>query len=97
MDWKSAIAELQKLGLSQPQIALACGCRQSTISDLGSGKTNDPRHALGERIRKLLEQERELVRARAAGSEGRQATKNDAAPAAPCDETAAEAAAARRL
>lgn len=97
MDWKSAIAELQKLGLSQPQIALACGCRQSTISDLGSGKTNDPRHALGERIRKLLEQERERVRTLGAGTEGRQTAKKDAAPPAPYDERAAETAAAPRL
>lgn len=55
MDWKSTIAELQAHGLSQPQIAAVCGCGQATISDLASGKTQDPRHSLGQNLIALLE------------------------------------------
>jgi len=54
MDWKSTIADLQALGMSQPQIAAVCGCGQATISDLASGKTQDPRHSLGQNLIALL-------------------------------------------
>lgn len=54
MNWKNAIAELQGFGLTQPQIAEVCGCQQTTISALATGKTKDPRHSLGERLRALL-------------------------------------------
>ena len=53
MDWKLLIAELRAHGLSQPQIAAACDCGQATISDLASGKTDDPRHSLGQALRAL--------------------------------------------
>lgn len=55
MDWKSTIAEIQAHGMSQPQIAALCGCGQATISDLASGKTQDPRHSLGQNLIALLE------------------------------------------
>jgi transcriptional regulator with XRE-family HTH domain len=55
MDWKSLIAELHKHGFTQPQIAAICGCGQATISDLANGKTTEPRHSLGEDLRRLLE------------------------------------------
>lgn len=53
MDWTKLIAEIQKCGLSQPQIAAKCECAQSTISDLASGTTKEPRHSLGEALRAL--------------------------------------------
>jgi transcriptional regulator with XRE-family HTH domain len=53
MDWKSLIADLQARGLSQPQIAEKCHCAQATISDLANGHTKEPRHSLGEALRKL--------------------------------------------
>lgn len=54
MDWKSAISELQAFGMTQPQIAAACGCQQTTISALATGKTQDPRDSLGQKLRTLL-------------------------------------------
>jgi hypothetical protein len=57
MDWKNIIAEIQRHGqLTQPQIAGKCGCGQATISDLASGKTEQPRHSLGEALLGLLKQ-----------------------------------------
>lgn len=53
MDWKQLIADLKARGMSQPQIAEACNCAQATISELATGKTTDPRHALGEALRAL--------------------------------------------
>lgn len=50
MNWKTIIAELQACGVTQPQIATACGCAQATISDLATGKSTEPRHALGQAI-----------------------------------------------
>lgn len=57
MDWKALIADLANAGWTQPQIAEACKCTQPTISDLANGKTTDPRHALGERLRTLHRKE----------------------------------------
>jgi transcriptional regulator with XRE-family HTH domain len=59
MDWTSLIAELTQLGYTQPEIAKQCGCGQATISDLASGKTKEPRHSLGEDLRRLLEKARD--------------------------------------
>ena len=53
MDWKSLIADLQRHGYTQPQIAAVCGCGQATISDLAKGNTKEPRHSLGEALRRL--------------------------------------------
>jgi transcriptional regulator with XRE-family HTH domain len=54
VDWKLIIAEIQRHGYSQPQIAAACGCAQATVSDLASGVTKDPRHSLGKKLETLL-------------------------------------------
>lgn len=54
MDWKSLITELQGLGLSQAQIAKLCDCGQATISELATGKSNQPRFALGKALEDLL-------------------------------------------
>ena len=53
MNWKNIIAELQAWGVTQPQIAAACGCAQATISDLATGKSTEPRYALGRAIEAL--------------------------------------------
>jgi transcriptional regulator with XRE-family HTH domain len=58
MDWKEVIAELTRLGTTQPQIAEACGCSQGTVSLLANGKTKDPRDSLGQKLRALLEAKR---------------------------------------
>lgn len=47
MDWKQIIADLVARGLSQPQIAKACGCSQSTVSALLNGQQAQPRYELG--------------------------------------------------
>ena len=54
MDWKIIIQELQELGLTQQQIADACGTGQSHISCLARGARTEPRHSLGERLLSLL-------------------------------------------
>lgn len=53
MNWIELIADLKARGYSQPQIAERCGCVQSTISDLATGKLKDPRHAVGEILRAM--------------------------------------------
>lgn len=58
MDWKLLIAELQSLEMTQAQIAAACNCGQSTVSELAKGVTKDPRHSIGEALRKLLLEKR---------------------------------------
>lgn len=47
MQWKDYIAAIAETGVSQSQIAKKAGCGQATISDLASGKTQEPRHSLG--------------------------------------------------
>lgn len=48
MDWKTVVIEIQReRNLTQPQIAAAVSCAQTTISDLATGKTKEPRYALG--------------------------------------------------
>ena len=55
MNWAELISRLQEAGLSQPQIARRCGCAQSTISDLASGNTKDPRFSIGKALVELAE------------------------------------------
>ena len=47
MQWKDYIAAIAEKGVSQNQLAKQAGCGQATISDLASGKTQEPRHSLG--------------------------------------------------
>ena len=70
MDWKSLIAELQGLGLSQTQIAEVCGCGQSAISGLARGVTKDPGWSIGERLRRLLEAKKAEAAEGAVAAEG---------------------------
>lgn len=43
IDWPLIIGGLKAAGVTQPQIAEHCDCAQSTVSDLLTGKTKDPR------------------------------------------------------
>ena len=47
IDWPPIIRALVASGLTQPKIAEACSCGQSTISDMLLGKTSDPRTSTG--------------------------------------------------
>jgi transcriptional regulator with XRE-family HTH domain len=55
MSWASTIARLQSLGFSQPQLAVICGGGQSTIGDLATGRTKEPRYSTGRKLLSLLE------------------------------------------
>ena len=46
--------EMKRLGISQGQLAAACGCSQPVISDLIKGKTPDPKAATVVRITQAL-------------------------------------------
>lgn len=50
IDWPKIIRALVASGLTQPQIAAACNCGQSTVSDMLNGKSSDPRTSLGLRL-----------------------------------------------
>ena len=50
IDWPQIIDALKAKGVTQPDLALACGCGQATISDIRRGNTKDPRTSLGLRL-----------------------------------------------
>lgn len=54
MNWVETIALLKRAGYTQPEIADACGCAQSTISDLATGTSTEPRYSTGVRLRQLV-------------------------------------------
>lgn len=58
MDWKAVFIELHAYGMTQPEIATVCGCGQTTISALATGKTAEPRDSLGQALRRLLDAKR---------------------------------------
>lgn len=47
MDWKKLINELSEKGLTQQAIAKFCGCSQSSISDLSTGESREPKASIG--------------------------------------------------
>lgn len=53
MDWKNVISELVSDGYTQPQLAHLCNCSQTTISELATGKTSQPRFSTGDALIKL--------------------------------------------
>jgi len=53
MDWKSLIADLKLRGANQVQVAALCGCTQSTISDISTGKSTRPSFAIGQALLNL--------------------------------------------
>lgn len=57
MNWKNVIADIQRHGqMTQPQIAKAVGCSQTTVSELSIGKSKDrqPNYQLGAALIALL-------------------------------------------
>ena len=48
INWKKIIDDLVRSGLTQSQIGEKCGVTQSAIQLIYSGKTNEPKHSLGE-------------------------------------------------
>lgn len=58
MDWQLLIADLQKRGLSQSQIATACNCGQATISDLANKPEREPSFKLGQALIALRKKRR---------------------------------------
>jgi predicted XRE-type DNA-binding protein len=69
MNWTSIISRLQERGLSQAQIAAACGCGQATISDLArsGGGTKEPRFSLGKALIALADASDEEIERLKAG------------------------------
>lgn len=53
MNWADTIALLKKAGYTQPQIAAACGCVQSVISELATGKQTFCRYEIGNALKAL--------------------------------------------
>ena len=50
INWQKLIDDLVKSGLTQSQIGEKCGVTQPAIQLIYSGKTNEPRYSLGERL-----------------------------------------------
>lgn len=50
MDWKTLIETLTAKGWKQQQIAEFCGCAQSVISELATGKVKNPRFTTGQAL-----------------------------------------------
>jgi predicted XRE-type DNA-binding protein len=64
MNWVETIALLKQAGYTQPEIAEACGCAQSTISDLATGKTTVCRFEIGDALKAMAAKaRRKLARA----------------------------------
>jgi transcriptional regulator with XRE-family HTH domain len=53
MNWVELIADLRSRGWTQNRLADRLGVAQSAISELGSGKTADPRFTTGDALRAL--------------------------------------------
>jgi transcriptional regulator with XRE-family HTH domain len=65
MTWVDTISLLKEAGYTQPEIAEACGCAQSTISDLATGKNTDPRTSIADGLRDLAAKARRRLAAKA--------------------------------
>lgn len=50
MDWQLLISDLTNRGWTQVQIADACDCKQSTVSDIATGATKNPSFKLGQAL-----------------------------------------------
>lgn len=53
MNFQKTIQELLDAGFTQVDIAKKCNCSQSSISDIYSGKTENPNFALGSALMQL--------------------------------------------
>ena len=56
IDWSAAVKALLESGLTQPQVAAACQCGQSTISDILTKRTLDPRVSLAFKLLQVAQQ-----------------------------------------
>jgi hypothetical protein len=52
-DFPLILAHLKVAGKTQAEVAEACRCKQSTISDINSGRTKDPSFAVGSALVRL--------------------------------------------
>jgi predicted XRE-type DNA-binding protein len=66
MDWQSLISDLQARDFRQVDLAEICKCKQSTISDLATGKTKVPNFMLGQSLIALHKSKRKAPTAKAA-------------------------------
>lgn len=55
IDWSTLIARLKSAGMTQTQIADACGVSGPSISDLARGKCTNPSYRLGARLLELAD------------------------------------------
>jgi len=53
MNWKNLLAEILADGWTQEAIATFVGCRQSTISDLATGRAKTTNHEYGKKLEAL--------------------------------------------
>lgn len=70
MNWAETIALLKRAGYGQVQVARICGCAQSTINELATGATTEPRHALGQALLALERRARRKLAAQAKAAAG---------------------------
>lgn len=56
IDWSATVKALLASGMTQPQVAAACMCGQSTISDILTRRTLDPRVSLAFKLLRLAHQ-----------------------------------------
>lgn len=56
IDWSAIVKALVESGLTQPQIAEACACGQSTVSDILNKRTVDPRVSLALKLLRMAQQ-----------------------------------------
>jgi len=50
MDFKDILEKLISSGCTQQELAAECGCGQSTLSDIITGKTKEPRWNLAKKL-----------------------------------------------
>jgi len=57
MKFKKILEKLVKSGWTQQELAIECKCGQSTLSDIFSGKTKEPRGLLAIKLVELSKNE----------------------------------------
>lgn len=57
MNFKNILEKLIESGWTQQELAIECKCGQSTLSDIFSGKTKEPRGFLAFKLVELSEKE----------------------------------------
>jgi len=55
MNWQKIIKQLARKGYTLADLSRICKCGHGTIHDLASGRTKEPRWALGNELLKMLE------------------------------------------